>query len=278
MNAVVEVNPNDVVVNQTDDINPTFPTGISPLVAMLATGQLRNEHIEQAMLLQKQHEEYEAKKAFSSALSKFRKLAPKLRKDRQVDYKTQKGRTAYSHTSLGYALTQVNPVLGECDLNLSWHPRQDNGLVYVVTRLTHTQGFYEEIELNAAPDGTGNKNAIQAVSSTMTYLERIGAFALLGLASEHDDDGYASSSVTDDVPTQPTGMPAYSQERFEEMWPKWVALIKKGQKTALTIITQLNNGYSLSQNQMAKVMTLGQYEPLDGESVVVPDSPLQEAS
>lgn len=168
-------------------------SNISPLVMLLASGELQSEHLEKALEIQKQHEKYEAEKAFARALANFRKIAPTIKKDRTVDYSTQKGRTHYQHSSLGYTLSQVNPILGQCDLNLSWRPRQENGLVFVATRLTHSAGHFEEIELSSPPDNTGNKNSMQAIGSAITYLERMGAFALLGLASEHDDDGRATT-------------------------------------------------------------------------------------
>lgn len=66
--------------------------------------------------------------------------------------------------------------------------------------------------------------------------------------------------------TEVSGPQPYSAERFDENWPKWVKLVESGQKKALTIITLLSNGHSLTQEQMQKVMTLTQYEPIDGES------------
>jgi len=65
---------------------------------------------------------------------------------------------------------------------------------------------------------------------------------------------------------QPQGLPAYSAERFEANWPEWVKLVESGKKPAVTIITQLSNGFSLTQEQMSKVMTLSQHEPIEGEA------------
>jgi hypothetical protein len=50
-------------------------------------------------------------------------------------------------------------------------------------------------ELAAAPDASGSKNAIQAIGSTISYLERYTLLALTGLAThDMDDDGQASES------------------------------------------------------------------------------------
>lgn len=66
---------------------------------------------------------------------------------------------------------------------------------------------------------------------------------------------------------QPQGKPEYSQSRFDEMWPKWVERVESGKTKAVTIITQLSNGFTLSEGQMTKVQTLGDHEPIDGETV-----------
>ena len=206
------------------------PQGVSPLVAMLASGQLKAENVEDAFKLQRQHDEYEARKAFSVAMAKFRKMAPVLKKDKTVDFSTQKGRTHYTHTSLGYALSEVNPLLGECDLNLSWHPRQEGGTVFVKTRVTHILGHSEEIELIAAPDQSGNKNSIQAVQSTITYLQRAGAMSLLGLASGEDDDGRGAQPAAPAIEmideSDMADLKAVCEE-VEKDYDKWLAWISK---------------------------------------------------
>lgn len=59
-------------------------------------------------------------------------------------------------------------------------------------KITHIQGHSEETTLLAQPDASGSKNAIQAMGSTITYLERYTLLALTGLATHEDDDGKAS--------------------------------------------------------------------------------------
>lgn len=66
---------------------------------------------------------------------------------------------------------------------------------------------------------------------------------------------------------QPKGNPPYSAERFEEMYPKWLELIKTGKKKADSIASQLTNGFSITPEQMSKVMDMRNYEPIEGETV-----------
>ena len=61
--------------------------------------------------------------------------------------------------------------------------------------VSHRQGYSEENTLSAGRDESGNKNSIQAIGSTLTYLQRMTLKAALGLAASSDDDGAASSSA-----------------------------------------------------------------------------------
>ena len=46
------------------------------------------------------------------------------------------------------------------------------------------------MSLSAPPDSSGSKNSIQAIASTLTYLQRYTLLSITGLAaSEADDDG-----------------------------------------------------------------------------------------
>ena len=63
----------------------------------------------------------------------------------------------------------------------------------------------------------------------------------------------------------PESMPRYPQERFDENWPKWVELVKAGKQKGVGIANQLSNGYSLSESQLEKAMSLKDFEPIEGE-------------
>jgi len=173
---------------------------VSPLVQMLASGNYNLDQIEKMIELQERHDKNVAKKAYSVALSNFRKLAPVLKKDQTVSFPSRGGNvTTYKHTSLGYAMTEVNPLLGECGLNISWHPDMEGTEIVMTTRVEHELGHFEEAKLQGSPDATGSKNPLQAAKSTRSYLKREGAFLLLGLASEDEDDDGGAPEGTKQV-------------------------------------------------------------------------------
>ena len=56
--------------------------------------------------------------------------------------------------------------------------------------VTHILGHTECTTLSELPDESGSKNSIQAIGSTVSYLQRYTLFSILGLASkEMDNDG-----------------------------------------------------------------------------------------
>ncbi len=53
--------------------------------------------------------------------------------------------------------------------------------------------------MSASPDTSGSKNSIQAIGSTVSYLQRYTLFAILGLAStDQDNDGGAPTKPLDE--------------------------------------------------------------------------------
>jgi hypothetical protein len=117
--------------------------------------------------------------------------APDITKDRKVSY----GNTAYSHASLPNVTKSVNDTMSPFGLKSSWRTEQPEGKVKVTCIVSHTLGHSESTSLTAAADDSGSKNAIQAMGSTISYLERYTLLAITGLAAhDMDDDGKATSS------------------------------------------------------------------------------------
>jgi hypothetical protein len=86
-------------------------------------------------------------------------------------------------------------MLSQCGLSHQWKTRQDGDNITVECSVTHKLGHSEETSLTAGPDKTGNKNSIQAIASTIAYLERYTLYAILGLASrEMDDDAQGAAN------------------------------------------------------------------------------------
>lgn len=152
------------------------------------------KQVKELLDLQERWESNEAKKAYHVAMTAFKANAPKIDRDRAVAF----GNTKFKHATLWNVVDKISLELTKHGLSLSWRVQQ-NGTICVTTKITHIQGHSEETTLSAPADGSGSKNAIQAIGSTISYLERYGALAMTGLATfDQDDDGNSVVELIDD--------------------------------------------------------------------------------
>lgn len=153
------------------------------------------EQVEKLLELKFKYEADEARKAYNRAMAEFKANPPKINKDKEVSFETSKGKQSYHHATLGNVTEKISAELSKHGLSASWTTKQ-NGQIVVTCKITHIQGHSEETSLSAPSDTSGSKNAIQAIGSTITYLERYTLLALTGLATyDQDDDGSASQAV-----------------------------------------------------------------------------------
>ena len=166
-------------------------------MALIDRAQAQGASIEQMQQLFELHLRYEAneaRKSYNKAIADFKTKNIRIIKDTLVDFQTGKGRTTYKHAQLGSAVAQIISALCECGLSHSWKTTQDAQNITVTCKISHVDGHSEETSITAQPDQSGGKNSIQAIGSTITYLERYTLKAALGLAEE-DDDGSASEQA-----------------------------------------------------------------------------------
>lgn len=228
--------------------------GIAPMVQMVASGQISIEQLDHLMGLQERHEASESRKLYNKAMASFRSGVPAALKDSQG----QNGKYA----SFGAIMNAINGPLGDNGFNVDFKHDQDveKGLITVHCTITHEAGHSEATSLGVKVEKLGSANAIQSIGGTVSYLKRYTVSSLTGLATE-DNDGQSA-------PQEPVKPPAYAEKKFNENWPHWVERIESGKNTASEIATQLSNGFSLTQEQMAKVMTLSDRTPKQAESKV----------
>lgn len=170
---------------------------LTTLMTEVAKGNLP---IETAGFLKKMYEEerlYEAEMAFNEAMSLAKAEMPLIKKTKHVGFKSKKqgaADTSYTHEDLADVTKITDPILGKYGLVSTFRVVNANQLISVTCVVKHRMGFRDESNtLVAGRDDSGNKNAIQQVSSTITYLKRYTLMAALGLAAEDDDDDGRSS-------------------------------------------------------------------------------------
>ena len=141
--------------------------------------------LEKLMDLQERHERNQAKKAFDAAVADAKKeIKPIIRK--------REGNNKKKYADFAAYAGGVDEILARNGLNYRHRSAQPEDKIEVTCVLSHRDGYSEETTLKSPPDTTGNKNAIQAIGSTITYLQRYTLALALGLASADDDDGQAA--------------------------------------------------------------------------------------
>lgn len=195
------------MTDKTEPAAVTTPVRVRPPDEMSVTVQPKNpgemmvlaiQHNADPAVLQKlievqaQWEAMQAKKAYVKAMSAFKAECPAvLKKDAEVDFTSSRGRTHYKHATLGGIVLSITPLLSQNGLSVSFETEQKENRVGVTCHITHELGHRESTKLVGPNDDSGNKNAIQAVGSAVTYLQRYTLLAALGLATaEQDDDGF----------------------------------------------------------------------------------------
>lgn len=182
-------------VAKVERIEAPVSTAITPLemIDRAVQSGASVEALERLMALQERWEANQGRKAYDAAISAAKSEIPPIFKNREVDFTSQKGRTNYRHEDMAEIARTVDPILTSHGLSYRFRTAQADGVVSVTCIISHRDGYSEETTLTGAPDQSGNKNHIQAVGSTVTYLQRYTLKSALGLAAAADDDAKAAA-------------------------------------------------------------------------------------
>lgn len=148
--------------------------------------------LERLMALYERSERLQARKEFDDAISRAKSEMPRIIKSRRAGYDSKRAdarRTEYQYEDLADIMDAIDPVLAKHGLSIRWRTSSEINLPIVVTCiLSHRAGHFEENSLSGPRDDSGSKNPLQAIGSTVAYLQRYTVKATLGLAAARDDD------------------------------------------------------------------------------------------
>lgn len=145
------------------------------------------EILEKLMGLQERWERNQARKSFDNAMAAAKSNMPVILKTNSVSF--GQGKTSYKFEDLATIARAIDPVLTEHGLSYRYRTASEPGSVTVTCIISHRDGHSEENSLSATHDNSGGKNSIQALGSSVTYLQRYTLKSALGLASSADTDG-----------------------------------------------------------------------------------------
>lgn len=172
----------------TQEVINSQDTSPAEMIRLAVAGGADLEKLKGLLDLQIQYEANEARKAFHKAMTNFKSEPLEIEKDRNVNYSTSKGTVAYSHATLANVVKTITKAISQHGLSASWRTNQTDNKICVTCKITHVLGHSEETTLCANADDSGSKNSIQAIGSTVTYLERYTILSALGLATTDQDD------------------------------------------------------------------------------------------
>ena len=177
-----------------------LPASLSPIqmIQQLKESGLEVSDMKEMLALQKEYEAHEAKKLYNIALAAFKAEDILIQKDSTVAYGEGDKFTTYNHATLGNIVGIAVPFLSKHGLSHRWSMEQlDGGMIRVTFHLTHQAGHSESTSLQSGADQSGGKNNIQAIASTVTYLERYTFLGGTGLATVDQDNDGANAPPTD---------------------------------------------------------------------------------
>ena len=195
---------NELTVIEKNENSALVPTGATMADRLLIAAQsgLSLDVLERFMALAERQEKRDAEKAFHKAFAAFKANPPKIVKDKLVKY----GNTNYQHATIGKVVGAIIEGMSIHGLSHRWNVKQDADTITVTCYITHELGHTEETSISAGADQSGGKNAIQAIASTVTYLERYTLQAATGIAVlEDDDDGRGAENISHPPPGKKQG-------------------------------------------------------------------------
>lgn len=170
------------------------PEAISMLSVIARAAADPSVDLDKMERLMQMHERMQAKAAatdYSAALADMQDALPSI---------GERGNAAGRYT---YALWEdinaaIKPILKRYGFALSFRTDCTDGIA-VTGVLSHRSGHSESTTIRLAADSSGNKNAVQAIASSVSYGKRYTAGALLNLTSHGEDDDAFTAATSVDI-------------------------------------------------------------------------------
>ena len=166
-----------LVIEQTQVAQVTTP---ATLLELAVTNDADVDKLEKLMALQERYDAKQAKSAFLKAMTEFQAIVPRVTKhNKGYDDK-------YSYATLSEITEQIKDSLQACGLSFRFE-QNHNDAIQITCVISHIDGHSEQTSMQAAPDGSGGKNAVQSLGSTVTYLQRYTLIGALGITTADED-------------------------------------------------------------------------------------------
>jgi|GEM_PF-588120 len=133
-----------------------------------------------------------AKIAYNTALAELQPLLPVISERGKILNRNNETQSTYAYWE--DVNEAIRPLLAEHGFGLSFRTGKAGSDITVTGILSHRDGHSEETTISLPADGSGSKNAVQAVASSTSYGKRYTAFALLNITTKGEDDDGKSAT------------------------------------------------------------------------------------
>lgn len=148
------------------------------------------DKLERLMLMQERALARQAKADFDAAMADMQPALPSIVERGKA---IVQGAVRYTFSKWEDVNTAIKPILSAHGFALTFRTNFAEQ-ISVTGVLSHRNGHREETTIALPADASGNKNAVQAVASSVSYGKRYTAGALLNLTSHgEDDDAYCAA-------------------------------------------------------------------------------------
>lgn len=187
----------------------------------------------------------ESIKELATALAKFQGEITNPLNSATVTVKTKTGGTYnYSYAPLDEILKLVRPLLAKNELSIVQAPYDNEGKISISTTLLHSSGEYVEyppLSLKTADLSP------QSAGSVITYARRYAISAILGIASDDDNDGKDGADLGQDDEKDKPSKPL-SEAQIKRLY----ALGKTAGYDADTVNSQIKVRFNKKVNELIK--------------------------
>jgi hypothetical protein len=180
MSTALELQPERPLTTETQVIPLVQMTPVQMAYQLISSGA-DFASVKEMMALSKELAADQARRAFDEAVASAKAGIPTIAKN-------AKGHNNKAYANFAAYAEALKDVLAEHGLSYRFRTEQTDRIT-VTCVLSHKGGHSEENSLSGPADNSGSKNAIQAIGSTLTYLQRYTLIQALGLAASDDDDG-----------------------------------------------------------------------------------------
>ena len=183
MSTALELQPERPLSAETQVIPLVQMTPVQMAYQLISSGA-DFASVKEMMALSKELAADQARRAFDEAVASAKAGIPTIAKN-------AKGHNNKAYANFAAYAEALKDVLATHGLSYRFRTEQTDRIT-VTCVLSHKGGHSEENSLSGPADSSGSKNAIQAIGSTLTYLQRYTLIQALGLAASDDDDGRSS--------------------------------------------------------------------------------------